>query len=189
VTWTRWAASTLAVAALVALAVSCATTQQPTAAAEDPVARGKRVAFTSGCVDCHTPGTFYGAMDTTRMLSGSELGWQGPWGITYSRNLTPDVSTGLGSWTEEQIVTAIREGRRPDGTPILPPMPWPMFSQLTDEDAHALARYLKSLPPIVHEMPKAQAPGERPARPILTFPAPPEWDARNLPPPPAAAGK
>lgn len=186
-TWTRWAASALALLALVALVVSCANTPQATvAAAEDPLARGARVVWTSGCVDCHTPGTFYGAPDTTRMLSGSELGWQGPWGTTYPRNLTPDAATGIGSWTEEQIVTAVRQGRRPDGTPILPPMPWPMYAQLTDEDAYALAKYLKSIPPVVHEMPRTQPPGQTPSRPAFVLPAPPEWDGRNVAP--AAAG-
>jgi hypothetical protein len=57
---------------------------------------------------------------------------------------------------------------------------------LTDEDAYAIAAYLKSLPPIQHEMPKQQRPGETPARPVLTLPAPPAWDAMNLPPEPAA---
>jgi len=189
VTWTRWAATALVLTTLVvgAVSISCTTTSKTTpTAAEDPIARGRRITYTSGCMDCHTPGTFYGTTDTTRLLSGSELGWTGPWGTTYPRNLTPDVATGIGSWTEDQIITAVREGRRPDGSPLLPPMPWPMYAHLTDEDAHALAAYLKSIPPVVHEMPKQQPPGETPSRPALIFPGPPEWDGRNLPPPPAA---
>ncbi len=190
-TWTRWTGTALAVVTVAAGAVSLSCTNNPPGApAEDPLALGARIVYTSGCVDCHTPGTFYGVPDTTRFLSGSELGWQVPWGVTYPRNLTPDSATGIGAWTEEQIVVAIREGRRPDGSPLLPPMPWPMYAHLTDEDAFAVAKYLKSIPPIVHEMPKQQKPGEVPNRPVLTFPGPPEWDARNLPPPPAtpAAG-
>lgn len=189
--WRRWAAVGVAIVTLAAgvMSLSCSTAQNASntvaAAVEDPVARGARIVFTSGCVDCHTPGSFYGAMDTTRMLSGSELGWTGPWGTSFPRNLTPDSTTGIGTWTEDQIVTAVREGRRPDGTPLLPPMPWPVYSRMTDEDAHALAKYLKSLPPIVHEMPKVVPPGKTPTRPALVFPAPPEWDGRNLPPPPA----
>ncbi len=188
-TWTRWTAVGMTIVTLAAgaISLSCSSNSPTTVATEDPVARGARVVYTSGCMDCHTPGSLYGMPDTTRMLSGSELGWQGPWGISFPRNLTPDSATGIGSWTAEQIVTAIREGRRPDGTALLPPMPWPMYSHLTDEDARAVAAYLKSLPPIVHEMPKVQPPGELPKRPVLAFPAPPEWDGRNLPPPPAAS--
>jgi mono/diheme cytochrome c family protein len=193
VTWTRWTAVGIATVTLAAgvASLSCTTgqTEAPaTAAAEDPIARGHRIVYTSGCVDCHTPGSFYGAPDTTRMLSGSELGWQGPWGISFPRNLTPDSTTGIGTWTEDQIMTAVREGRRPDGSPLLPPMPWPVYSKLTDEDARALAKYLKSLPPIAHEVPKAQPPGGKTDRPVLVLPNPPAWDAQNLPPPPATGG-
>jgi mono/diheme cytochrome c family protein len=191
-TWTRWAAVSLAVATLGtgAALISCTATSKSPVAAEDPIERGRRITYTSGCMDCHTPGTFYGMPDTTRLLSGSELGWKGPWGVTYPRNLTPDSATGIGTWTKEQIVTAVRQGHRPDGSPLLPPMPWPMYSHLTDEDAYALATYLKSLPPVVHEVPKRQPPGETPSHPALIIPAPPEWDGRNLPPPtaPAAGG-
>jgi mono/diheme cytochrome c family protein len=175
-------------AGVVSLSCTTAQTETATAATEDPIARGHRIVYTSGCVDCHTPGSFYGAPDTTRMLAGSELGWQGPWGISFPRNLTPDSTTGIGTWTEDQIVTAVREGRRPDGTALLPPMPWPVYSRLTDEDAHALAKYLKSLPPVVHDVPKAQPPGGKTDRPVLVLPPPPAWDAQNMPPPPAAGG-
>jgi hypothetical protein len=121
-------------------------------------------------------------------MSGSELGWTGPWGTTYPRNLTPDTATGIGSWTEEQIAIAIREGRRPDGSPILPPMPWPVFGVgLTHEEALDLAAYLKSIPAVSHPMPAVVPPGQTPAGPALVFPPPPAWDAMNLPPPPGAA--
>jgi hypothetical protein len=119
------------------------------------------------------------------MLSGSELGWAGPWGVTYPRNLTPD-STGLAGWTDEQIVTAVREGRRPDGSPILPPMPWPGYASMPDADAFALAAYIKSLPPIHHKAPDRLPPGATPPPATLVFPPPPAWDGQNLPPPPAA---
>jgi mono/diheme cytochrome c family protein len=193
VTWTRWAPCALFVATAVAAAssLSCTTASEQTpatttASAEDKLARGRRITYTSGCMDCHTPGTFYNAPDTTRLLSGSELGWTGPWGTTYPRNLTPDSTTGIGSWTEEQIVIAVREGRRPDGSPILPPMPWPVYSHMTDEDAYALAAYLKSIPPVVHQVPAVDKPGAKPSRPSFVLPAPPEWDARNMPAPGSA---
>jgi mono/diheme cytochrome c family protein len=168
-------------------AASCTPASKPAenavAAKEDPLARGKRLVFTSGCVDCHTPGSLYGAPDTTRLLSGSELGWQGPWGVSFPRNLTPD-STGLASWSEDDIVKAIRTGVRPNGTPLLPPMPWPDFARMTDEDAHAIAAYLKSLPPVKHLMPETVPPGHKWKGVALAFPPPPAWDAMNLPPPP-----
>src|SRR5262245_13005778 len=112
VTWTRWTAVGLGIVTLAAgfASLSCSTAQNASTAAapaEDPFVRGGRIVYTSGCIDCHTPGTFYGAPDTTRMLSGSELGWVGPWGTSFPRNLTPDSTTGIGTWTEDQIVTAV----------------------------------------------------------------------------------
>ena len=180
----RWAALGLVVAVVGFTIAACASNQAATPSQEDKIARGRRVSFTSGCQDCHTPGTFYGATDTTRTLSGTELGWQGPWGVSYPRNLTPDMETGIGKWSEEDIVTAIRTGHRPDQTPLLPPMPWQMYAHLTDEDAYALAAYLKSLPPIVHKVPDVIPPGQPVTGAVLVFPPPPEWDARNLPAPP-----
>jgi mono/diheme cytochrome c family protein len=195
--WTRWtvAALSLASAITAVFAVSCTVSKssntETTAATaemthEQKIARGRVITFSSGCIDCHTPGTFYGSPDTTRMLSGSELGWEGPWGVTYPRNLTPDMETGIGSWTEEQIVTAVRTGQRPDKSPLLPPMPWPAYSHMSDDDAYALAAYLKTLPPVRHKAPDRIPPGTKATGPRLTFPPPPAWDAQNLPPPPTA---
>ena len=148
---------------------------------EEKLARGKYLVTIGGCNDCHTPGTFYGAPDMARMLSGSELGWTGPWGTSYAANLTPDPSTGLGNYTEGDIVTAIRTGHKKDGTPILPPMPWPNYASLTDEDAYAVAAYLKSVPPVVHAVPRNLPPGTK-APAALAFPPPPAWDAPRTPP-------
>ena len=148
-----------------------------TMTAEARIELGRRLTVVTGCVDCHTPGTMYGAPDMSRNLSGSELGWSGPWGTTYASNLTPDPATGLGEWNEEQIVTAFRTGKRPDGSPILPPMPWPNYASLTDEEAYAIAAYLKSLPPVVHAKVATVPPGQKPTTPALTFPPPPAWDA------------
>ena len=155
---------------------------------EQQLARGRYLANVVGCNDCHTPGTFYGAPDTTRLFSGSELGWKGPWGVSFASNLTPD-STGIGSWTEDQIVTALREGRRPDGSPLLPPMPWPSFAHLTDEDAHAIAAYLKSIPAVHHPNVATVPPDKKYAGAYLEFPPPPGWDAPKVPPAGAAAAK
>lgn len=183
--WTKWmgAMLLLGVAAVAVVAISCTSRSRATANAsssEELIARGRRITYTSGCMDCHTPGTFYGNSDTTRNLSGSELGWEGPWGVTFPRNLTPDVETGIGSWSEEEIITAVRQGRRPDNTPLLPPMPWPMYAHLTDDDARALAAYLKSIPPVKHQVPDRIPPGQKYEGPRLSFPPPPAWDGQNL---------
>ena len=151
------------------------------------LARGRYLFLTLGCNDCHTPGSMYGAPDTTRMVAGSELGWKGPWGISFPRNITPDSATGIGTWTEDQIVTAVREGRRPDNTPLLPPMPWPDFANLTNEDAHALAAYLKTLPPVHHPNIETVPPGQKYSGRYLELPPPPAWDAPKGPPPGGAA--
>jgi mono/diheme cytochrome c family protein len=189
--WTRWitVGSSLVAAAGALLAVSCArqTGSAATMTQEDKIARGKYLAIGSSCADCHTPGFFYGAPDTNRWLSGSEIPWQGPWGVTYARNLTPHPETGLGSWTEDQIVTALKTGHRPDGSPLLPPMPWQNISNYSDEDLHCLATYLKSIPPVEHKVPDRLPPGATvPPGTAIIFPPPPAWDAMNLPPPPAA---
>ena len=149
--------------------------------AEAKLELGRHLTIIAGCGDCHTPGTLYGTPDMARTLAGSELGWTGPWGTTYPSNLTPEPETGIGSWNEEQIVTAIRTGKRPDGSPILPPMPWPSFAQFTDEEAYAVAAYLKSLPPVRHAKVPTLPPGAKPASATLTFPPPPAWDAPKAP--------
>ena len=166
--------------AAVVLFASFARAGEPASA--DEVARGKYLVTIAGCQDCHTPGTFYGAPDLARQLSGSELGWTGQWGTSYAANLTPDPSTGLGNYTEDDIVTAIRTGKKKSGAPILPPMPWPNYAQFSDEDAYAVAAYLKSVPPVVHAVPKNLPPGAK-APAALSFPPPPAWDAPRTPPP------
>jgi mono/diheme cytochrome c family protein len=146
---------------------------------------GERLTYVGGCNDCHTPGTFYGNPDAKRRISGSELGWEGPWGVTYPRNLTPDKETGIGNWTEDDIVRAIRTGQRPDKSPLLPPMPWPMYAYMTDEEAYAVAAYLKSIPPVKHKVPDRQPAHGAATGPRLTFPPPPAWDMQHA----AAAGQ
>jgi len=141
------------------------------------VKRGEYLTGIMSCIDCHTPGTFYGAPDFSRHLSGSELGWKGPWGVTYARNLTPDKETGIGNWTEDDIIKALRTGVRPNGTGLNPPMPWQNFTKLSDEDVHAIAAYLKSLPPVKHKVPDRVPPGTEVTGPVIPIPPPGEWDA------------
>ena len=158
-----------------------------TAAAVDPVVRGRYLVTIMSCNDCHTPGYFYGAPDTTRWLSGSDIGWVGPWGVVHARNLTPDSATGIGTWTKEQIVHALRSGNTPDGSQLAPIMPWMNYSSILDEgDAMAIASYLKSLPPITHKNLDRQPPGQKPVGATVAFPPPPAWDAQHMAPPTAA---
>jgi mono/diheme cytochrome c family protein len=146
-------------------------------AAVSRVERGQYLVTVMGCGDCHTPGALYGAPDMSRRLSGSELGWKGPWGVSYPRNLTPSTANGIGKWSEQEIVTALRTGMRPDGTVLQPPMPWPNYAHLNDEDAFALAAFLKSLPVVDHKVPDKLAPGQPATGAYFELPAPPAWDA------------
>ena len=160
-----------------------AETPAPDAApAMTQVQRGEYLATITGCHDCHTPGMVYGAPDFTRALSGSELGWQGPWGVSYPRNLTPDPATGLGSWTDAEIERALRSGVKKDGSPLLPPMPWPDFARMTAEDMAALIAYLRTVPPVVHKVPDIVPPGGKATGSIITLPPPSAWDAPRAAP-------
>lgn len=152
------------------------------APAEDPqVARGAYLVKIMVCNDCHTPfklGPHGPEPDMTRMLSGhpqdlvmppapkldagpwvwsgagTNTAFAGPWGVSFTANLTPDPETGLGKWTEATFLQAIRTGRHEGvGRPILPPMPYPFYSQATDEDLKAIFVYLQSIPPIQNRVP------------------------------------
>jgi hypothetical protein len=146
------------------------------------VERGRYLVSAAGCNDCHTPskdGPNGPEPDMTRMLSGhpesvvltpppsfragpwllagSETGtaFAGPWGISFTANLTPDRNTGLGIWTEDMFVKAIRTGRHMGvSRPILPPMPWTAFRNYTDEDLKAIFAYLRTIPPITNHVPE-----------------------------------
>lgn len=174
-------AGLLAFASLAAGKPSVAAAGKPAGNAKQAqIDRGQYLTTVMGCNDCHTPGALYGQPDFTRKLSGSELGWRGPWGVSFPRNLTPDMETGLGYWSEEEIVKAIRTGVKNDGKMMLPPMPWQDFAALTDADAHAIAAYLMSLPPVKHAVPAAVPPGQAYSGAVMDFPPPPAWD---VPPP------
>ena len=118
-----------------------------------PVERGKYLATTMGCVDCHNIGSFSPTPDEGH-LQGATIGFEIPgMGVFYPPNLTPDPQAGLGKWTRREIVAAIRTGKRPDGRVLAPIMPWRNYAILTDRDSNALAAYLKSLPPSPHKVP------------------------------------
>jgi len=159
---------------------------QPAAMTEaEKVERGHYLVTLGGCNDCHTPlvmGDQGPHPDMTRMLSGhpesepittapvlampwamagsaSATAYAGPWGISFAANLTPDENTGLGIWTEEMFIAALRSGKHMgQSRPIMPPMPWAGLAQLPDEDLSAIYAYLRSIPPVVNHVPDYMPP-------------------------------
>jgi mono/diheme cytochrome c family protein len=158
--------------------------QQLAARGADPVERGKYLVTVTACSDCHTPMkmTLKGPQpDMTRFLSGhpqdvklppapgpagpwiwhgtgTNTAFAGPWGVTYAINLTPHTH-GLSVWTEEMFIKAMRTGKHMgESRPIMPPMPWPSFGQMTDADLRAMFAYLKTIPPVNNVVPDYQLP-------------------------------
>jgi mono/diheme cytochrome c family protein len=133
------------------------------ASAQDArIERGKYLTAIGGCTDCHTPGHFLGKPDMARFLGGSDVAFEIPGlGTFVGPNLTPDKETGLGNWTDDQIVAAITEGKRPDGRVLAPAMPYMGLKTLTRDDALAMAAYLKSLPAVKNKVPGPFGPTEK----------------------------
>ncbi len=132
--------------------------------AEKQAERGKYLVELGGCTDCHTPGNFLGHPDLARYLGGSDVGFGIPGhGVFVPPNLTPDKETGLGNWTEQQIVTAITTGERPDGRMLAPVMPWMGLSHLTKSDALAIAAFLKSIPAVKNKVAGPFGPDAQPS--------------------------
>lgn len=122
---------------------------------ESPVERGR--ALVNGivaCGNCHTPQGPGGPV-AGRELAGGTPFVEEPF-TAYASNITPDPETGIGRWTDEQLVTAIREGKRPDGSLIGPPMPFGFYRGLSDGDLRAIVAYLRSVPPVRHSVPKSE---------------------------------
>jgi mono/diheme cytochrome c family protein len=118
------------------------------AVAETPVERGAYLVTTIGsCGNCHSPRDAPGHVAAGKELSGGNE-FDEDLGHVIGPNITPDRETGIGAWSEAQIITAMREGKRPDGTIIGPPMPIIVYRSLSDQDTAAIAAYLLSLPPI-----------------------------------------
>jgi mono/diheme cytochrome c family protein len=142
-------------------------------AAQGAADRGEYLARIMDCGGCHTPGALAGKPDQARYLAGSDIGFAIPGlGTFFPPNLTPDEETGTGRWTEEDIIRAVRTGVRPDGRQLAPVMPWHAYSALTDEDALALAGYLKRLPPVQNTVLPPHGPSQTPPAPYLTVVAP-----------------
>jgi len=155
---------TIAVAAGIALTAAFANA----ASAQSQVERGKYIVSLASCTDCHTPGYFFGKPDMVRYLGGSEVGFEIPGlGVFHGPNLTPDADTGLGKWSVQQIVAAIKTGKRPDGRELAPIMPWRAFANMTDADATAVATFLKSLPVVSNKVPGPFGPNDKPTEFVM----------------------
>jgi len=121
-------------------------------------ARGRYLVTTHGCIGCHATNGSQGP-DLTKYLAGGALKFQTPHGTFISRNLTPDQETGIGRRTDDEMKRVLRSGTFPDGhVAIGTVMPWPAFSNWTEEDRHAVVVYLRHLKPIAHRIPDP-APG------------------------------
>ena len=173
------------------LATASVGASQPTskqATAAERVERGGYLVWAMGCNDCHTPwkmGEKGPEMDFSRRLSGHPAdakmppapalppgpwigatsatftAWSGPWGVSFTANLTPDKETGLGDWTEEQFISTMKTGRHQGkGRKLLPPMPYFNLAGLNDDDIKAVFAYLQSLPPIKNRVPQPIDPPE-----------------------------
>jgi mono/diheme cytochrome c family protein len=168
----------------IALLASSGTAAAQAKSSPDAVTRGGYLVGVMGCHDCHTPlkmGAQGPEPDITRALSGHPEGsvlppvpklppgWMmtgagtmtafgGPWGVSYAANLTPD-DTGLGKWTKEMFVSAVKTGKHAGvSRPILPPMPWQSLARLTDDDLSAVFAYLRSIKPVKNLVPPPLAP-------------------------------
>ena len=139
-------------------------------------ARGKYLVELLGCGSCHTDGALVGLPEQDRRLAGSHIGiayWdplrqQNP-GVVYPSNLTPDEDTGLGSWSDAQILMMITSGIDKHGRRKLPIMPWPAYTKLADEDARAIIAYLRSLTPVANKVPENVRPGVKATQPYVYF--------------------
>ena len=160
-------------------------------ASAETIARGQYLVTVGGCNDCHTPlkmGPKGPEPDMSRMLSGhpeqfvisapatltspewmmasapTNTAHSGPWGVSFTANLTPDQNTGLGIWTEEMFMKALRTGRHMGASrEILPPMPWFNYGKMTDDDLKAVYAYLRSIPPVHNRVPDPLPPAGMPA--------------------------
>jgi mono/diheme cytochrome c family protein len=130
-------------------AIDPAKTPDPAEPAKvDPalIERGSYIAKVTGCVGCHTAIGPKGPDMANAFAGGLEM--KEPFGIWRSPNITPHVETGIGGWTDEQIIDSIREGKRPDGSQIAAIMPYMGYNRMSDDDAKALVAFLRTLKPI-----------------------------------------
>jgi mono/diheme cytochrome c family protein len=173
---------------LLTLLAATTAAQAAEPAPRDRIEHGRYLVNTSGCMDCHTPlkmGANGPEPDMARLFAGhpqelvmppvpalpagpwlvvssaTNTAWAGPWGVSFTANLTPDPETGLGRWSENDFVQTIRTGRHfGRGRPVLPPMPIAVYRHMTDDDLKAVFAYLQTLPPVRNKVPEPLPPAQ-----------------------------
>lgn len=148
------------------------------AQAETPLKRGKYLMQTIvACGNCHTPQTPLGPQRGRELAGGTPF--EEGFGTAYAPNITPHRTTGIGKWTDAQIIRAIREGKRPDGSIIGPPMPIALYRGMSDADARAIVAYLRRVKPVANKVPKSKYKVPLPPSygpPVAKVPAPSRKD-------------
>lgn len=152
---------------------------------DDLVERGRYLTTITGCIGCHTPVD----PETFQPIAGMEFAGGnpfdlGPLGVVISKNITPDEETGIGSWTDEEIKTAISTGVSPDGLHLFPIMPYTYFNNMAEEDLDAIVAYLRTVEPKENVIPRQQIlPPEQlpqlPRRTDIVAPDPSDTEARG----------
>lgn len=141
--------------ATLAIAAAALVTAAATGFAETPLARGTYLMNSIvACGNCHTPKGPNGKAIEGKELSGGDP-IDAPVFHAIPSNITPDKETGIGNWTDDQIINAIRNGKHPDGTVIGPPMPIAFYRDMSDTDAKAIVAYLRSIKPISNKSEKS----------------------------------
>jgi len=160
----NYVSAAAAVAALLSVSAPAAAQQANNAAVE----RGRYLVRITGCHDCHSPKVqgmtpnldlaLSGRPSTTPLPSETKTevhasadltAWTGPWGYSVASNLTPDPTTGIGTrYNEASFIATMRTGKKPNGTPIMPPMPSEVYQNMTDDDLKAIFAYLRTIKPI-----------------------------------------
>ena len=136
----RWPCAAVGVVALVAsLAVASPSAAQPNSA---EIARGKYIFGATGGCGCHTE------KGQGKPINAGGRRFDGPFGTVYATNITPDRQTGIGTWTDEQIITATRLGRRPNGERLIPVHPYTVFNGMAEGDLKALVAFLRTVAPV-----------------------------------------
>lgn len=118
----------------------------------------------ASCGNCHTPRTPDAEINNDMELAGTYL-IDDPGFKAYAPNITMDEETGIGSWSDEEIARAIREGIRPDGSVIGPPMPNYLYRNMSDSDLNAIIAYLRTVKPVKNAVPESE----------YRFPLPENW--------------
>jgi mono/diheme cytochrome c family protein len=148
------------------------------ALAQTPSERGRYlVEVVAACGNCHTPKGPTGDLPGKHLAGGFQL--DDSFGTWITPNITPDPETGIGRWTDSEIIRAIREGKRPDGKTLGPPMPYDLYRRLSDNDVKAMVAYLRTVTSVRQSVPRSQYKIPLPAAygpPVGVVPDPPRQD-------------